>query len=134
MLDQLLHEILGLGRGKMFIERNDQKMSHTKRADQSDLVRCRREQVWRFFGPQYFFGVRIEGDYQRRSIHRPSVFSRSRNDSLMSEMDAVEDTDREEQGTLQVRELRDGLQRFHHQNDEGRKRSPACFRALCFDI
>src|SRR5215471_6644718 len=97
MLDQLLHEILGLGRGKMFIERNDQKMSNTKRANQSDLVRCRREQMWRFFGPQYFFRVRIKGDYQRRSIHRPSVFCGSRNDCLMSKMDAVEDTDGEKE-------------------------------------
>ena len=30
MLDQLLHEIFGFGRSKLFIERNDQKMAHTK--------------------------------------------------------------------------------------------------------
>jgi hypothetical protein len=30
ILDQLLHEILGFGGGKMFIERNDQKMAHNQ--------------------------------------------------------------------------------------------------------
>src|SRR5262245_9740621 len=97
MLGQILHEIFGFGGGKMFIERNDQKMSHTKRANQGDLVRCRREQVWRFFGPQYFFRVRIKSDYHGRSIHRPSVFRGSRNDCLMPEMDAIEDTDGEKE-------------------------------------
>jgi hypothetical protein len=97
MLDQLLHEILGFGGGKMFIERNDQKMSHTKRANQSDLVWRSGEQMRRFVRPQYFFRVRIKGDYHRRSIHRPSVFRRSGNDCLMPEMDPVEDTDGEKE-------------------------------------
>ena len=100
MLDQLLHEILGFGGGKMFIERNDQQMSHTKRANQSDLVRCSGKQMRRFVRPQYFFRVRIKGDYHRRSIYRPSVFRRSRNDCLMPEMDAVEDTDGEKKRAL----------------------------------
>jgi hypothetical protein len=51
----------------------------------------------RFVRPQYFFRVRIKGDYHRRSIHRPSVFRRSRNDCLMPEMDPVEDTDGEKE-------------------------------------
>ena len=93
-----MHEILGFGRGKMFIEGNDQKMSHAKRPDQSDLVRCSGKQMRRFVRPQYFFRVRIKRDYHRRSIHCPSVFRRSRNDCLMSEMHAVEDTDGEEEG------------------------------------
>jgi hypothetical protein len=97
MLDQLLHEILGFGGGKMFIELNDQQMSHTKRANQSDLVRRSGKQMRRFVRPQYFFRVRIKGDYHRRSIYRPSVFRRSRNDCLMPEMDPVEDTDGEKE-------------------------------------
>jgi hypothetical protein len=97
MLDQLLHEILGFGGGKIFIERNDQKMSHTKRANQSDLVWRSGEQMRRFVRPQYFFRVRIKGDYHRRSIFRPSVSRRSRNDCLMPEMDPVEDADGEKE-------------------------------------
>jgi hypothetical protein len=97
MLDQLLHEILGFGRGKIFIERNDQKMSHTKRANQSDLVGRSGKQMRRFVRPQYFFWVRIKGDYHRRSIYRPSVFRRSRNDCLMPKMDPVEDADGEKE-------------------------------------
>src|SRR6266481_6522373 len=97
MLHQLLHEILGFGGGKMFIERNDQQMSHTQRANQSDLVWRSGEQMRRFVRPQYFFRVWIKGDYYRRSIHRPSMFRRSRNDCLMPEMDPVEDTDGEEE-------------------------------------
>ena len=97
MLDQLLHELLRLGGGKVFIERSDQKMPHTEDPDQSDLVWRGGEQVWRFVGPQYFLRVRIKGDYHRRSIYRPSVFRRSRNDCLMPEMDPVEDTDGEKE-------------------------------------
>ena len=100
MLDQLLHEILGFSGGKMFIERNDQKMSHTKRANQSDLVRRSGKQMRRFVRPQYFFRMRIKGDHHRRAIYRPSVFRRSRNDCLMPEMDAVEDTDSEKERAL----------------------------------
>jgi hypothetical protein len=74
-------------------------MSHTKRANQSDLVRCSREQVRRFFGPQYFFRVRIKGYYHRRSIRRPSVFRGSGNDCLMPEMDPVENPYGEEKRT-----------------------------------
>jgi hypothetical protein len=51
----------------------------------------------RFVRSQYFFRVRIEGDYHRRSSYRPSVFRRSRDDCLMSEMDPVEDTDGEKE-------------------------------------
>jgi hypothetical protein len=57
----------------------------------------------RFVRPQYFFRVRIKGDYHRRSIDRPSVFSRSRNHCLMPEMDTVEDTDGQKKGALQPR-------------------------------
>ena|SRR6516162_1774942 len=97
MLDQLLHEILRLGGCKMFVKGNDQQMLHTKRANQSDLVWRGSEQVRCFFGAQYFFRMRIKGDYHRRSIYLPSVFRRSRNDCLMPKMDAVEDTDREKE-------------------------------------
>jgi hypothetical protein len=44
----------------MFIERNDQQMSDTKRANQSDLVRRSGKQMRRFVRPQYFFRVRIK--------------------------------------------------------------------------
>jgi hypothetical protein len=81
----------------MFIERNDQKMSHAKRPNQSDLVRCSGKQMRRFVRPQYFFRVRIEGDHHGRAIHRPGVFRRSRNNCLMPEMDAIEDTDGEKE-------------------------------------
>ena len=114
MLDQLLHEILGFGGGKMFIERNNQKMSHTKRANQSDLVLRRGEQVRRFFGPQYFFRVRIKSDYHGCSIHSLSVSRRSRNDCLMPEMDPVENTYREKKRTGQLRKLRNRTENFHH--------------------
>src|SRR5438552_8785607 len=95
MLDQLLHEILGFGGGKMFIERNDQKMSHTKRANQSDLVRRSGKQMGCFVRPQDFFRVRFKANYHGRSTYRPSVFRRSRNHCLMPEMDPVEDSNGE---------------------------------------
>src|SRR5215468_6820285 len=97
MLDQLLHEILRLCGCKIFVKGNDQQMLHTKRANQSDLVWRGGKQMWCFVRSQYFFRVRIKRDYDRRSICRTSMFSRSRYDCLMPEMDAVEDTDREKE-------------------------------------
>src|SRR6516164_7659060 len=97
MLHQLLHEILGFGGSKMFIERNDQQMPHTKRANQTDLVWRGGEQVRRFLGPQYFFRMRIKCHHHRRAIGRPSMFRRSGNHCLMSEMDSVEHTDGEKE-------------------------------------
>src|SRR4029078_5493136 len=116
MLDQFVHETLGLGGRKMFIERNDQKMSHTKSANQSDLMRGRREQMWRFLGSQYFFRVRIKGNYHGLSIHSLSVSRRSRNDCLMPEMDPVENAYREKKRTGQLRKLRNRTENFHHRN------------------
>ena len=100
MLDQLLHEILGLGGGKLFVERNDQKVSHTKRANQRDLVWRSGKQMRGFVRSQYFFRVRIKSDDNRCSVCRPSVFCGSRNDCLMAEMHAVEDTNGKKEGTL----------------------------------
>ena len=97
MLHQLVNEILGLRGSKLFIEGNDQQMFDTKRANHSDFVGRRGEQVRCFFRPQYFLGVGIKGDYHRRAIRRLSVLRRSRNDCLMSEMDPVEDTNGEKE-------------------------------------
>jgi hypothetical protein len=72
-------------------------MPHTKRADQSDLVRRGGKQMRCFVRPQYFFGVRIKGDYHRRTIYRPSVFRGSGDHCLMPEMDAIEDTNGEKE-------------------------------------
>src|SRR5207249_6033332 len=97
MLDQLLREILWFGGGKLFIERNDQQMPHTKRAYQSDLVGRGGQQVWRFVRPQYFLWVWIKRDYHRRTIRLASVFRRSGDHSLMTEMDTVEYPDGEKE-------------------------------------
>ena len=51
MLHQLLHEVFGLGCGKLLIKLNDQKMRHAEVADQSDLVRRSGEQMRRAFWP-----------------------------------------------------------------------------------
>src|SRR4051794_9886430 len=95
MVKQFLYEILGLGGGKILVEGNDEQMSHAKRANQSDLVRSGRKQVWRFFRAEYFFRVRIKCHYHRRSIYGPSVFRRSRNNCLMPEMHTIKDADRQ---------------------------------------
>jgi len=57
----------------------------------------------RFIRTQYFFRVRIKGNYHRCSIHCPSVSRRSRNDCLMAEMDSVKDTNGEKERPLQPR-------------------------------
>ena len=74
-------------------------MSHAKGANQSDLVRRGRKQMRRFVRPQYFFRVRIKGDYDRGSIYRPRVLRRSGDDRLMAEMNTVEDADGEKERT-----------------------------------
>src|SRR3954454_16732528 len=102
----------------MFIERNDQKMSHTKRPNESDLVRRSGEQMRRFVRTQYFFRVRIKRDYHRRSIHGSGVSRGSGNDCLMSEMDTVEDANGQKNRALQLRQFGDRSKRFHQANDE----------------
>src|SRR5215468_10945059 len=67
-----------------------------------------------FVRPQYFFWMRIKGNHHRCSIYRLSVFRRRRNDCLMPEMDAVEDTDGEKERTWQLRELRNRTEDLHH--------------------
>ena len=52
----------------------------------------------RGFRSQYLFGVRIECDNDQRSVGRPGVFGGSRDDGLMAEMNAIEDSDREKYG------------------------------------
>ena len=47
--------------------------------------------------------MRIECDHDRRSIGRSSVFGRSGDDCLMTEMDAVEDADGQKERTGQLR-------------------------------
>src|SRR6516164_6425041 len=89
-------------------------MSHTKGANQSDLVRGRCEQMWRFLGSQYFFRVRIKGNYHGCSIHSLSVSRRSGNHCLMPEMDPVENAYREKKRTGQLRKLRNRTENFHH--------------------
>src|SRR6516164_9777818 len=90
MLDQLLHEVLRFGGSKMFIERNDQQMPHTKRANQSDFMLRSGEQVRRLLGAEYFFRVWIKCDHHRRTIRRTSMLRRRGDHCLMTEMDAVE--------------------------------------------
>ena len=97
MLNQLLHKVLRLGCGELFIERNDEKMPHPKRPDQSDLVRRGGKQVWRFLRPQDFLRVGIKRDYDRRSVFRPRVLGRSGDNRLMTEMNTVEDADGEKE-------------------------------------
>src|SRR5262249_55513350 len=113
MLDQLLHKILGLGGGKLFIESNDQQMPHAKRANQSDFVRRSGKQVRRFIGAQYFLWVWIKCDHHRRTICRTSVFRRSGDHCLMTQMDAIEDADRQKKRARQVGKFRNRPQDFH---------------------
>jgi hypothetical protein len=60
-----------------------------------------------FVRSQYFLWVRIKRDYDRRAICRPSVFRRSRNDCLMTEMHTVEHPDGEKKRALQVSQFGD---------------------------
>jgi hypothetical protein len=69
--------------------------------------------VW----PQNFFRMWIERNDERRSICRARVGSRCRDDSLMAAVNAIEYADGEEDGTGQVRQLGNEVERFHYQND-----------------
>ena len=52
---------------------------------------------------QYFFRVRIECDYNGRSVGRLGVFGGGGDDRLMAEVNAVEDADREKERAWQSR-------------------------------
>ena len=49
----------------------------------------------RGFRSQYFLRMRIESDYNGRSVGRLGVFGRGRDDCLVSEMDPIEYSDRD---------------------------------------
>src|SRR6266478_3707904 len=72
----------------------------------------------RGFRPQYFFGVGIERDHDGRSAGRLSVFGGGRDDCLVTEMDAVEYSNREEYWATQIRESGNGSKNFHQMKSE----------------
>ena len=65
--------------------------------------------------PQKFFRMRIEGDYGRSAVSGASVLGRSGNDSLMAEMNAIENSDGEKDRTRQALEIGNRMQNFHVQ-------------------
>src|SRR2546428_709047 len=102
MSDEFLNEIFRLGRGKLFVESDDEQVPDAESADQSDLVLGGAEQVRRCLRAQDFFRMRTECNYHRRSIGGPRMIGRRRDDRLVSAMNAVKDSDGQEQGAGQL--------------------------------
>src|SRR5262249_38964835 len=97
ILNQLLHKILWFGCGELCIERNNEKMPHSKPPDQSDLVFGGGKQMRRLLRPQHFLRMGIKRDYDWRSIFCPRMLGRSGYDRLMTEMDTVKDANGEKE-------------------------------------
>jgi hypothetical protein len=73
--------------------------------------------MWRVVRPQDFDGVWIEGDYDRRAARFIGMLRGRGDNGLVSQMNAVENTDGEEKRAGECGELRDGTENFH-ENDE----------------
>jgi hypothetical protein len=72
-------------------------MRDSQIADERDLVLRRRQQMRRVIWPENFHRMRIEGDDDGGATEFSRVPGRSGNHGLMTEMDAVENADRQEE-------------------------------------
>lgn len=68
MLHQGRDKIFRFGRGKLFVEMNDEQVANAQLANQRDFVLRRRQQMGCAIWPQNLFRVRIERNYDRRSV------------------------------------------------------------------
>lgn len=118
MIGQRAHEVFRLGGSKLFIEINDQQMGHAEIADEDDLVLGRGQQMRGALRPQDLFRVWIERDYDRCSIRGARVRGGSGNYGLVSEVNTVENADREKNRAAQFLEFGNGMKNLHQENDE----------------
>src|SRR6187399_1929598 len=93
MSDELKNEFLRRCVGKCAIKMDYKEVRDSQIANQRDLMLGRGKQTWRFPGSEHLRRMWVESDHDRRSSCLFGVPSRSRNDRLVTEMNAIESTD-----------------------------------------
>jgi hypothetical protein len=113
VFDKLGDEILGRRCSEGAIEMEDKEMGHAQIADQRDLMLSRRQQMRRIIGPQHFHRVRVEGHDDCGAAGFLRVVRRSGNNSLVPEMDAVENADGKKERAGKLRKSVDRAKDVH---------------------
>src|SRR3954467_13405229 len=113
MRDERVHELLRRGRCEVARELDNKEVFDAELADERELVFPRSQEMWRILRAQYFHGMRIERDDDRRAIGGVGVTSRGGDDFLVSAVDTVKDAYGEENRAAQGTQLGNVAQRFH---------------------
>ncbi len=91
------------------VEFDDEQMRDAELADQSDLVLRRGDQVRSIVRPKNFPRMRIECHDDRRACSGMGVTRRGGNDRLVTEMDAVKDSDGEKKRSAKLGQFGNGM-------------------------
>jgi len=118
MHNELLDKFLWRSGSELPVEVDHQKMFDAQVADQSDFVLRGSEQVRRVLRTQHFERVRIKSHYNRRSLGRTGMTRGSGNHGLVTKRNAIKNSDCEKERATQLRQLGNGVERFHQWNDE----------------
>src|SRR6266699_1153255 len=102
MREEFFDELLGRSGGEFFVKVDYEEMFDAQVANQSNFVLRGSEQMRRIVRAQHFDRMRIESDNERGSIRQTGMTRGSRNDGLMTKMDAVENSNCQEKWPAQA--------------------------------
>src|SRR6266481_6799328 len=102
MCEEFSDKLLRRSGGEFLVEVDYKEVFNAQVANQGDFVLRSSEQMRRVMRTQHFDGVRIKSHNERSPICRMGMTRRSRNDGLMTKMDAVENADRKEKWSAQA--------------------------------
>ena len=102
MREEFFDKLLWRSGGEFLVEVDYEEMFDAQVANQSDFVLRGGEQMRRVVRAQHFDRMRIESHNERRSIRRTGMTRGSRNDGLMTKMDAVENSNCQEKRPAQA--------------------------------
>jgi len=105
----LADKIIGGKFGQRHIEGQHEHRVDASEGQQAETLGQRREQQRRLSGAQKLLGVRVEGDGDGTRIELTCLTRQRRENSLVSEMHAVEVADGGHRGAEACRNLRDGM-------------------------
>ena len=94
-LRELFDELLGRSLGERQIELDQQANVRAELFDQLEFVLRAGEEQGSFVGLQDTHRVRVEREHNRRAARRLRIVARLADDTLVAEVDAVEDADGE---------------------------------------
>src|SRR6266436_4791489 len=102
MCEEFSDKLLRRNGGEFLVEVDYKEVFNAQVANQGDFVLRSSEQMRRVMRAQHFDRMGIKSHNERGSICRTGMTCGSRNDGLMTKMDAVENSDRQEKWSAQA--------------------------------